>query len=54
MPTQLWDSIGLTIHSGYNLCLPILTYAVINIVGLLMIYFNLDTGLYIFFWKENK
>jgi membrane protease YdiL (CAAX protease family) len=42
------------IWSGYNLWMPILTHAVIDAVGLLLIYFNADTRLKKLLWKDKK
>jgi membrane protease YdiL (CAAX protease family) len=42
------------IWSGYNLWMPILTHAVIDTIGLLLIYFNADIRLNKLVWKEDK
>jgi membrane protease YdiL (CAAX protease family) len=40
------------IWSGYNLWMPILTHGVIDTIGLILIYFDQDTGLKKLLWKE--
>jgi membrane protease YdiL (CAAX protease family) len=41
------------IWSGYNLWMPILTHGVIDTIGLILIYFNQDTGLNKLLWKDT-